>query len=217
MKAVWGIFVAALGCPLVTMAQPATDFNRWELGGEFGTAEHALSHSSEDNKVDEQDAAYRVFATYYFTPQVAIRVGYADLGEVDWYKDAYYDDYTNTRVNELSARSSADTLTVGGVFTLPINASPVTFGVEIGFLNWTVDYATVDSRTPDGGNTVVESATYSSSDIGFYGGASVSYQMMPQMAVGLGVLWYAMTPEINGDDGFDLVVQNLNLSAVFRF
>lgn len=217
MKLEMGLFLALSGLTSVVHAQSDQPLQRWEVGGEFGISEHSLSYASEDQKIDEQDTVFRVFGSYYFTPQVALRVGYADLGEVEWYNDSYYDQYTSSRIDELSASSHSTAYTFGGVFSLPINQMPVTFALELGFLNWTVDHEATEVRTPDGGNTVSNRATYSSSDLGFYGGVSVNYQITQHFALGVAAQWYAIEPEIDDNDQFDLVVQTLNLNTVIRF
>jgi len=213
---IW-IAAALAGCLTLSSAQAATPLEqRWEAGVEFGRAEQALSHSKSDNQIDETDSALRVFGSYYFTPSVGLRLGYADLGAVTFLEDSFHEDYLQIDV-EQRQESSASAFTVGGVFSLPINQVPVVFGVELGMMRWTVDYDVTDIRRPDAGGTDNQSASYSSSDLGFYYGGSVVYQFTPALAVGMSALWYLMEPEIDGDDRFELVVQTLNLNALMRF
>lgn len=214
---VW-IAAALAGCFTLSSAQAAQPLEqRWEVGIEVGRAEQALSHSSgDDNQIDDADSALRVFGSYYFTPSVAVRVGYADFGTATFVDDAFYEDYLQMEV-EQHHESSASAFTVGGVFSLPINQVPVVFGVELGMMHWNVDYDVTDIRRLDAGGTDNQSASYGSSDLGFYYGGSVAYQFSPAFVVGFSAMWYVMEPEIDGDDRFELVVQTLNLNALMRF
>lgn len=214
---VW-IAAALAGCFTLSTARAAQPLEqRWEAGIDVGRAEHALSHSSgDDNQIDETDSALRVFGSYYFTPSVALRVGYADLGSVTFVEDSFREDYLQMAV-EQRQESTASAFTVGGVFSLPINQVPVVFGVELGMAHWNVEYDVTDIRRLDAGGTDNQSASYSSSDLGFYYGGSVVYQFTPTFGAGLSALWYVMEPEIDGDDRFELVVQTLNLNALMRF
>ncbi len=213
-------WIAALlaSTSMAAAAQEVQPFDRhWELGLELGRAEQALSHSDSDQQIDESDQGYRVFASYYFTPMVAARVGYADLGSVTFLDESFYEDYLNVSVDELSDESTPTVVTAGGVFTLPINQVPVAFALELGLTHWNLDYDTTLVITPDGGGSERRTETYSSSDVGFYGGGSVHYQVTPAFALGLSMLWYSLEPEIDGDDDFEMVVQTLNLSGLIRF
>lgn len=212
------IAAALAGASTTTMAQTLPAFDqRLELGLELGRAEQAISHRDVDNQIDEADQGYRVFASYYFTPMVALRAGYADLGSVTFLDESFREDYLNLNVDQLSDESSPTAITVGGVFSLPIDQLPFVFALEFGLMHWNLDYEFTFITTPDGGATQRETRTYSSSDVGFYGGGNLSYQFTPAFGVGLSALWYVLEPEIDGDNGFEMVVQTLNLQLFMRF
>lgn len=202
----------------MALAQTLPSFDqRLELGLELGRAEQAISHRTVDNQIDEADQGYRMFASYYFTPMVALRAGYADLGAVTFLDESFREDALNLNVERLSDESSPTAFTLGGVFSLPIDQAPFVFALEFGLIHWNLDYASTFVYEPDGGATARRIRTYSSSDVGFYGGGTISYPFTPMLGVGLSALWYVLEPEINGDDGFEMVVQTLNLHLLMRF
>ena len=189
---------------------------RWELGLEFGRAEQAISHGG-DNQIDESDEGFRVFGSYYFTPSVALRVGYADLGTVVLVDESFSEDFLGVTEGHVKHESSPAAVTVGGVFALPINQLPVGFALEAGLIHWELDYEVTENRNLEGGGNQRLADTYNSSGVGYYGGVNVTYQFTPAFGVGASALWYAMEPEIDGDDDFELMVQTLNLNALMRF
>lgn len=206
------ISAAVLGAVLAVNAQAyeiTESQKNVEIGLEYGNYDQEYSIDGLDGELTGDDTGYRIFATFYQTSNIGIRVGYTDFGSA-----VIFDEYQSNGIDfiEASLESSVSALTIGAVMSSAITNGPIEFNAELGLAKWNVDLAYQENSSMFG--------SYSDKDsddgVSIYGGFGARLQATKSFGIGLNILWYVFEADLAGDT-YDIQVDAITLNSVYRF
>lgn len=181
----------------------------------IGQTEQELGLDGYSGDVSEKDTTLSFKAGYWVSDNIAISVGYTDLGDVE-YKEL---SGSSNGIN-YSNSGEGKAFTVSGTFSTPLWQKPWRFYAELGLAKWSYTWKSTASNG-------VQSVSFDIADddgVDIFGGLGLGYTVADGLEIVAGAEWYTMEPSMTEvGDGFygvskaDLQVQRLKMGMNYRF
>lgn len=181
----------------------------------IGQTEQELSLDGYSGDVSEKESTLSFKAGYWVSDNVAISLGYTDLGDVE------YKDISGTVDGlDISNTGEGKAVTVSATFSTPLWQKPWRFYAELGLAKWNYTWETTVSN----GFQSLSGKVADDDGIDFFGGLGLGYTMTDNLEFVAGAEWYTMEPEMTeaGENAYgvgkaDLQIQRLKLGLNYRF
>ena len=191
MKKAW---IAVLGLAAAALALPASAQQRFDtsaayLGLSVGQAEfnEACEGAASFVSCDSKDTAFRIFGGYQFHPNIAVELGWADLGAAT----------ARNNITGASASAEASAFDLVGVLSWPIGNAFSVYG-KIGLFHGEVE------------------AGGAASSLGSASGTDLTYGLGAQFNLGRNIGLRAEWQRYNDFSGSDIDVMSIGVLYRFR-